>query len=89
MSGQQYMQALQQSPYYQQVQNSPYVTPHQLPMQPSNWGQMARQGMGAPLQGDMLKAQQLAFQKQLQQASGGAQPGAQGMPAGWMQNHGR
>jgi hypothetical protein len=74
MSGQQYMQALQQSPYYSQVQNSPYVTPQQLPMQPSNWGQMARQGMGAPLQNDMLRAQQLAFQKQLQQAGNQSSP---------------
>jgi hypothetical protein len=82
MSGQQYMQALQQSPYYQQVQNSPYVTPHQFPTQQANWGQMVRQGMGAPLQNDMLQAQQLAFQKQLKQAQSGSQPG--GLPV-WTQ----
>jgi hypothetical protein len=90
MSGQQYMQALQQSPYYSRVQNSPYVTPQQLPMQQSNWGQMARGGLNAPLQSDVMQAQQLAFQKQLKQASqsSGARPGAQGMPVGWMQNYG-
>jgi hypothetical protein len=90
MSGQQYMQALQQSPYYSQVQNSPYVTPQQLPMQQSNWGQMARQGFSAPLQSDVMQAMQLAHAKQLKQVakSGGTLPGAQGMPAGWMQNYG-
>jgi hypothetical protein len=72
MSGQQYMQALQQSPYYQQVQNSPYVTPQQLPMQPSNWGQMARQGMGAPLQGDVARARETALQAQLAKATSGS-----------------
>jgi hypothetical protein len=76
MSGQQYMQALQQSPYYQQVKNSPYVTPHQLPMQPSNWGQMARGGLSAPLQGDVIQQMQLAHAKQLKQAQSGSQPGS-------------
>jgi hypothetical protein len=66
MSGQQYMQALQQSPYYQQVQNSPYVMPQQLPMQPSNWGQMARQGMSAPLASEVAKQQQIAAAKSRQ-----------------------
>jgi hypothetical protein len=82
MSGQQYMQALQQSPYYSQVQNSPYVTPQQLPMQQSNWGQMARGGLNAPLQSDVMQAQQLAFQQQLKQASKSTQPG--GTPS-WKQ----
>jgi hypothetical protein len=74
MSGQQYMQALQQSPYYQQVQNSPYVTPHQLPMQPSNWGQMARQGMNAPLQGDVARARETALLSQLKTANKSGAP---------------
>lgn len=50
MSGQQYQQLLQQSPYYSQVQNSPYVQPFQLPTQPNTWGQMARAGFQAPIQ---------------------------------------
>jgi hypothetical protein len=82
MSGQQYMQALQQSPYYSQVQNSPYVTPQQLPMQQSNWGQMARGGLSAPLQSDVMQAMQLAHAKQLKQAQSGSQPG--GLPV-WTQ----
>jgi hypothetical protein len=82
MSGQQYMQALQQSPYYQQVQNSPYVTPHQFPAQQANWGQMVRQGMGAPLQSDVMQQMQLAHAQQLKQATKSAQPG--GLPV-WTQ----
>lgn len=56
MSGQQYQQLLQQSPYYSQVQNSPYVQPYQLPQQPNTWGEMARAGFNAPIQMDPQKA---------------------------------
>jgi hypothetical protein len=71
MSGQQYMQALQQSPYYQQVQNSPFVMPHQFPIQQSPWGQI-KKGFNAPLQSEVMAQQQLAMGKKIsdQRAAG-------------------
>jgi hypothetical protein len=86
MSGQQYMQALQQSPYYQQVQNSPYVTPYQMPMQPNNWGQMARQGMNAPLQGDVARARETALLSQLGKANQSSVPAWAATPTWTTQN---
>jgi hypothetical protein len=76
MSGQQYMQALQQSPYYQAVKNSPYVTPQQLPLQQSPWAQV-KQGFNAPLQSDIMAAQQFEMakmQKQLLNSGASAKP---------------
>jgi hypothetical protein len=71
MSGQQYMQALQQSPYYQAVKNSPYVMPQQLPLQQSPWNQI-KQGFNAPLASEVAKQQQMA-QAQARQARYDAQ----------------